>query len=98
MIIRGNHRAYMGADTEIEAFVRDDAGPMDLSGAEPIMARVYAGPGKEVVSFPATGDASGRVTFTVDGIAASQHLQPGIFALRVELGGRVVYTANLEMV
>ena len=85
----------MGADTEIEAFVRDDAGPVDTSGA---MVRIYAGPGKEVVSFPATGDASGRVAFTVDGNTASQNLQPGIFALRVELGGRVVYTANLEMV
>lgn len=98
MIIQGTHRAYMGADTQIEAFVRNDAGPVDLSGAEPIMARVYVGKGKEVAGFTVTGDAEGRITFVVGAETARQRLRPGVFDLRVESGGRVVYTAILEMV
>lgn len=97
MIIRGTHRAYMGADTEIEAFVRDDEGPMSLSGAEQIIVRVRAMDRKEVATFVGTGDAGGRITFTVDGEAAKR-LQPGVFGFRVYADDRTIYTAILEIV
>lgn len=97
MIIRGSHRAYMGANTDLVAFVRNDDGPADLSGAD-ISARIYAGQGREVVAIPAQGDSSGRVDFTVDGLTTDQRLQPGSFDLWLEADGRVVYTAILEIV
>lgn len=97
MIIQGTHRAYMGADTVIAAFVRDDDGRKDLEDMT-ITASVQVGPGKEVVSFPVTGDSKGRITFTVDGVTTEQRLAPGTFALRVEAEGQMVYTGILEMV
>ena len=96
-VIRGTHRAYMGADTVIAVFVRDDAGRKDLSEAE-ITARIQAGRGRNLVTLPVTGDSEGKISFTLDAGTTNQRLVPGSYDLRVEAGGQVIYTGTLELV
>lgn len=98
MIIRGNHRAYAGADTGILAFIRDESGRRDLSGMDDITVSAQLAHGKEVASFPATGDEEGRLSFTVTNEAIQRGMSPGVYALRAVADGEVIYTANLEVV
>ena len=97
MIIQGTHRAYFGADTVIAAFVRDDEGRKDLSGAE-ITAVLYLWQGKDVMRLDAEGTEEGRVSFTLEAAEAERLLKPGIYTFRVVADGEVIYTGNLEMV
>lgn len=97
-IIQGTHRAYMGADTVVAAWVRDDAGRRDLSGADAITATLYQGPAREVATFACSGNDQGRVSFNIDSEATDQLLAPGGYYLKVTADGEVIYTALVELV
>ena len=97
MIIQGTHRAYFEATTVIAAFVRDDDGRKDLSGAD-ITATIYLRPGKDVMTLPVEGTAEGRVSFTLEAAEVERQLRPGAYTFRVVADGATVYTGILEMV
>ena len=62
--IIGNYlRAYFGADTPLSVYVRGEEGPIDLS-ADTLTVE-FTWPWQSVFSIPATGNADGRVSFTV---------------------------------
>lgn len=96
MIIQGTHRAYMGADSPQVAWVRDNDGPVDLTGVE-VSVEVRQD-GKERLSFPATGNEDGRLDFTITAEGAKRRLRPGPYTLFAISDGRVIYTGLLEVV
>lgn len=60
----GNYlRAYYGADTPLEVWVRGEDGPFDLSGDTITVEATW--PWNGTLSIPATGDANGKVSFTI---------------------------------
>lgn len=97
MIIQGTHRAYSGSDTPQAAWVRDDAGRADLSGAESITVDILRGD-NTLLTIPATGDEDGRVDFTITAENIRQRLSLlGGFRLYVRADGRVIYTGLLDV-
>jgi len=97
MLIQGTHRTYMGSDTFIAAFVRDDEGRKDLSDAD-IDGVISLGKGRDVLTVPVSGNEYGRISFVVTAEQAQQNLRPGVYELRVLADGEVIYLANLEVV
>jgi len=98
MIIRGTHRAYMDADTAQSAWLRDDAGPLDLSEYETLTVEVKAsGRGKPRLTLEAQGTEGGELTFTVTANGARTRLWPGTFELFAKGDGTVIYTGLLEV-
>ena len=98
MIVDQPQRAYLGADNEMAVYLRTDAGRRDMSGAEEIKALVKRWNGHVVAEVEATGDANGRVAFTVTQELGEQQLAPGTFALQIVADGEVVATGTLEVV
>ncbi len=98
MIVQQPHRLYLGADNVVAIYLRDDDGARDMSGAVSIVAAVKRWNGCTVAEIEATGEASGRVAFTVTQELGEQQLAPGAFALQIVADGEVVATGILEVV
>lgn len=96
------HRAYLGADTAITAWVRDDAGKRDMTG-ETLTVHLYPyGRSTELsegAAIAATSAEDGKITFTVTEAYADSYLRTGAYRMQVKAGGTaVVYDALLEVV
>lgn len=97
-VIVGMHRAYRDTDTPITAWVRTEAGRMDLSGAEAIEVAIERR-GHELLRVDATGSELGRLDFTIPAPIPQRHVPgEGVFVLKAYADGRLVYTAHLEVV
>ena len=96
MIIQGTHRAYMGSDSPQAAWIRDEAGPVDLSGLD-VTVEVRRG-AKRRMTVPGSGDDAGRLEFTITAESAKRRLRPGPYTLQAIADGRVIYTGVLEVV
>lgn len=97
MITQSAHRAFRGSDTAQEAWVRDNAGPVDLSEAE-LQVKFKVG-AATVATAEAQGFEDGRVTFTVLAETLKRRrLWRSLYDLQVVAGGRVVHTGVLEVV
>lgn len=99
--IVGTHRAFVGSDTPMEAWLRDDAGPLDLGGYSTIETLVWRGNDKPMI-LPASidGDGSnGRVSWTVTaGDINRRLLNLGLFRLSIRADGQTLYNARLSVV
>lgn len=96
-VIRGTHRAIEGGDNPQTAWVRTEAGKLDLTGVESLTVDIQRG-GHKLLTIPATGDAGGRVDFTVTSANIKQKLSLlGLFRLYVRADGQVIYTGLLEV-
>jgi len=90
------HRAYYGADTLIDCYIRNAAGPVALTS---LRAPVYAyGRNDELTTLPASIEGEGKATLTVTSDATESHLGPGLYRFAIEDLGRVVYDGLLEIV
>lgn len=98
MVVDQPQRAYLGADNVISVYVRTDSGRRDMSGAESIVARVKRWNDHVVAEIEATGDANGRVAFTVTQELGEQQLAPGTFVFQIVADDEVVATGTLEVV
>lgn len=97
-IIRGTHRAYMGVDTPQQAWIRDEAGQHDLAAYEALSVQVKDG-NRECarLTLDATGDATGKLQFTITADGARTRLGPGTYNLFAYGDGQVIYTGLLEV-
>lgn len=61
-----NHvlRGYAGADSALSAWIRSEAGPLDLSGSA-LSVRIKSYKGHVISSYPASGTAGGEMTCTI---------------------------------
>jgi hypothetical protein len=98
------HRAYMGVDTQITCWVRDESGKRDFDGQEltvyldtypatsgiQTLAASQASPGED--------DEVNPVQFTVESEMAERYLMPGLYRFQVRADNEAVYSALLEMV
>lgn len=99
MIVRTTHRAYMGADTELSAWIRDEEGRVDLTQLGDIRVEVKRDTrDKPELTVPATGTEQGRLDFTITAAGARKRLRPGIFNLQVVADGEVIHIGYLEVV
>lgn len=99
MIVRTTHRAYMGADTELSAWIRDEEGRVDLTQYDEIQVEVKRDTrDRTELTIPATGTEDGRLDFTVTAEGARKRLRPGIFNLQVVADGEVIHIGYLEVV
>ena len=73
MAARGFYRARAGVDTALIAWVRDDAGKLDLSEAEAITVEIRKD-GCTVLTLDAASPVAGKVTFTVSAANVRQRL------------------------
>lgn len=98
------HRAYMGVDTNITCWVRDEQGKRDLSGEElfvyldtyPATAGIVTLAAEQAV--PGEDDVVKPVIFTVDAETAERSLMPGLFRFQIRTADEAVYSGLLEMV
>lgn len=98
-IIRKTHRAYMGANTHLSAWVRDEAGRHDLTQYGSISVEIKRDTrDKPELTVPATGTAEGRLEFTITADGARKRLRPGIFNLQVVADGSVIQLGHLEII
>lgn len=96
-VIRGTHRAVRGGDSPQTAWVRDEDGRMNLAEVEELTVDIQRDNHK-ILTIPATGDAEGRVDFTVTSANIKQKLSLlGLFRLYVRADGQVIYTGLLEV-
>lgn len=95
-VIRGTHRAYMDSDSPQTAWVRDEAGKLDMSEVEALTVEIKS-EGRELprLTLDATSPEAGQLSFTVP--ANSPRLWPGTFSLFAKADGEVVYTGLLEV-
>lgn len=95
------HRAYLDAATTVTCWARDEAGGQDLSAA---VLRAYLYPygcPVEVESggISATGNADGRIQFTVSVVYGDASLSPGSYRLSIRNSSDAqVYGGLLEVV
>lgn len=101
VVVLGQHRAYEGSDTPMDAWLRDDAGPLALGDFELIEVLVGR-QGEQPMTLPATIDGdgtNGRVSWTITAGDIRRRLGLlGLFRLSIRADGRTVYTANLSVV
>jgi len=93
-------KANADADTPITLFVRNDAGPIDLGGETPPVLLVAVrrfGASMPISTVPATGDTTGRVTFTVTANEVKRSLFPGVYAYRLTANGVQMQSGVLEV-
>jgi hypothetical protein len=93
-------KANADADTPITLYVRDDAGPVDLTGESAPVLLVSVrrfGASMPISTFPASGDANGRVSFTVTANDVRRTLFPGVYAYRLTIDGVQAQTGVLEV-
>lgn len=97
-LIRGTHRTYMSADTDMTAWVRTEVGKLDLTAYETLEVEVMTyGRPKPRTTLTATGTADGLLSFTVTAEGARKRLWPGTFNLFAKGDGQVIYTGLLEV-
>lgn len=97
------HRAYLGADTPITCWVRDDDGKRDLSAFTLSVLLYPYGTSQDLgLTISATNPATGKATFTVTAEDADAYLCPSVyrFVLKGVDGGdsETLYTGLLEVV
>jgi hypothetical protein len=107
-IIRGNLRAYRQTNNPITVYVRDDAGPLDMSAVDVLQAAITLGPSCDYWDYPngpapellidATTPAPGKVQFTITSAQLQTRLFGPSFNLFVRADDQTVYTAQLEVV
>jgi hypothetical protein len=100
------HRAYMGADTVITCWVRDEAGARDMADA--MKAYIYPyGRSDEITTAVAEqahedveSSQIGKIQFTVTKAMGDTHLVPGVyrFQIKTDTAPEVLYDGLLEMV
>lgn len=91
-------RAYMGADTTIAHWVRDDAGNRDFTG-DTLTVELYAYGLPDVLdTLAATSPEAGKVAFTVTEAFADRALSPGVYRYQIKAGAAVVGGGLLEVV
>lgn len=95
-VILNTMRAYLGADTSITAWVRDERGRHDLAQYGGIEIEIKRGAGR-VLSVRATGTDKGRLSFEVTA-SAVQRIGVGHFTVRAIADGQVVCVGTLEVV
>lgn len=107
-IIRGNLRAYRNTNNPVTVYVRDEAGPMSLTGVTTLQAAIPYAPFYDYGDYPngtqqellitAASPSAGKVTFTI----TQQQLQTKLFGpsfnLFVRADDQTIYTAMLEVV
>lgn len=107
-IIRGNLRAYRQSNNPITVYVRDDDGPLDLTGVSVLQAAVTTdpmmggwdyqnGPAPELL-IDATSPDPGKVQFTITASQIQQRLYGPSFNLFVRADDQTIYSALLEVV
>lgn len=102
-IVQTTHRAYIGADSNVVLWVRDEAGKRDFGGTveDPAALDVAMTPysrNAPEIALQALSTEPGRVAFTVTEDMAEQQLAPGLFSFRVKSGNEVVAQGLLEVV
>lgn len=91
-------RAYMGADTAIGHWVRDDAGKRDFTG-DTLAVEFYAYGMPDVLdTLEATSPEAGKVMFTVTQSFADRALSPGVYRYQIKAGAAVVGGGLVEVV
>ena len=91
-------RAYMGADTVIAHWARDDEGNRDFTG-DTLTVEFYAyGHPNVLDTLPASSPEAGHVAFTVTDAFADRALSPGVYRYQIKAGSAVVGGGLLEMV
>lgn len=96
----GFAKAHADADTPITLYVRNEAGRANLTGdpAPVLLVSVRRfGANTPISTFPATGDAQGKVTFTVTASDVRRTLYPGGYAYRLTADGVNVQSGVLEV-
>jgi hypothetical protein len=88
------HRAY--ADTPLSLWVRDDAGRLDMDGAEVEIALFHDS--CEVRVLPATSPQAGQVLLTVTEDQARQLRGRNPYAMQLRVDGECVDVGLLEVV
>jgi hypothetical protein len=92
------HRAWLGADTTITCWVRDDSGKRNLTGAALAVPVFAYGLTVPLVTLDATSPAVGQVVFTITEQQADKTFSPGLYRFHVEAKGAVAYSGLLEVV
>lgn len=94
------HRAYMGADTAITCWVRQDGDKRSLTGHTLTVHMFPYGSSVELgETIDATSAEAGKVAFTVTEELADRYLKPGAYRMAVESNtAGVVYDGILEVV
>lgn len=94
------HRAYMGADTAITCWARQDGDKRTLTGHTlTVQLYPYGSPTELGEAISATSPAAGKVTFTVTETFADSYLSQGLYRMAVESDSAgVVYDGLLEVV
>lgn len=106
--VRGIYRAYRNTDTPLTAWVRDEAGKLDMTGQTVEVAIPYPCPGwgydyqigthgPELI-IPATSPEAGKVEFTITAGNINQKLQGPAQVLFIRADGVTVGTGLLEIV
>lgn len=96
----GYVQAHADADTPITLYVRNDAGRIDLTGDPTPLLSVSVrrfGSAAPLSTFTATGDAQGKVTFTVTANEVRRTLFPGVYAYRLTSDGVHVQSGVLQV-
>lgn len=96
------HRAYMGADTTVACWVRNESGKRNVSAADltavlsnyPSTVTILALGAAQVVD----GDDIGPVTFDIEQTMSDRYLAPGFYRFQIKADNEVVYGGLLEMV
>jgi hypothetical protein len=93
----GTLRAFAGSDNDFTVYVRDDDGPMVLSGVTTLEA-VIRSRDYDLLTITATSAAPGEVSFTITSENIRKLLNRlGLFRLVVRADDSVIYTAHLEV-
>lgn len=96
----GYLKAYADADTPLTLYVRTEDGRAVLTGeSAPVLLVSLRRFGSQVPvsTFPATGDALGKVTFTVTAGDVKRDINPGVYAYRLTADGVHVQDGVLEV-
>lgn len=93
----GYVQAHADADTPITLYVRNDAGRVDLTAPLLSVSVRRFGSAAPLSTFTATGDAQGKVTFTVTANEVRRTLFPGVYAYRLTSDGVHVQSGVLQV-
>lgn len=94
----GNYRAFTGSDNAFIAWLRDEAGPLDLTAYTTLAVQVRRGSDLPLLTVTPTGDALGQLDFTLTAENIAGALSAlGVFRLYVLADGAVIHTGTLEV-
>jgi hypothetical protein len=92
-------RAYMGADTALAVWVRQNDARADLTAAAlSVVIYPYGRPDEALTIAATQSSPTDAVRFTVTEADAERSLQPGVYRFVVLADSAVVYDGLLEMV